>query len=92
MSYSKTQAKKRRKSERTPEERQVANKIRNGTFPRYFFLKQEAGSNQLQRGPEGLTWKMESTYMALTAKAPAIREDVNPETRLGIGLEHEDNG
>lgn len=67
MSYAKNNHKKARKRLRTEEERQVANKIRNGTFPRYFFTKQDIGSNQLQRDIKGhLTWKIESTYLVLT--------------------------
>ena len=69
MSYAKNRHKKDRKKDRTPEERAVANKIRNGVFPRHFFTKQEIGSNQLQRDKKGrLTWKIESTYKALTEK------------------------
>lgn len=69
MSYAKTSSKKARKRLRTEEERRVANLIRKGALPRYFFTKQDVGSTQLQRNAKGrLTWKIESTYIALTNK------------------------
>ena len=69
MSYLKNKNKKSRKKLRSEEERQVANKIRNGTFPRYFFTKTDIGESFLQRDKKGyLTWKIESAYKALTDK------------------------